>query len=717
MKPIFIQQRDQTDCGVACLLSVIRMYGGDATLETLREQSGTSLQGTSLLGLQQAAERQNIKAEAFEVDDLAEFRKEATFPCILHVVIDERLEHYVVCISAAQQKNDGQEKEAYVYQIIDPAKGIEEWTEAELLEKWQSRAVLCLTPTEAFEKVVYNKRKQRSWFLELIQEDKPLLAIAAGLGIILAVLGMATALFSQKLIDQILPNKENDKLWLGLGLLFILLTVRTGVSYLRTFFLLRQSKDFNNRLMGDFYRKLLHLPRSFFDTRKVGEIIARLNDTRRIQGLISYLAGNVVIDTLVFLVSAVFIFIYSWQIGLICLLALPGFGFLMFRFHKGILAGQKEVMGSYAASESHFVDAISGIEAVKASNKEFLFSESGKMIYGFFQEKIYQLGLLGNRYNWWNELLNALFIVFILSFSSFFVLKEQLKLGEMMAVFSISVGMIGATGRLVLTNIQIQEARVAFNRMYEFAGLEPEKRESGDAVPSNIEQIYIKDLTFRFAGKKALLENLNLKLEKGKLTVLMGEVGSGKSVLLRLLQRFRSYESGTIQVNNQHELNDLEIKGWRNRLSVVPQEIKLFSGTLLDNITLGNFMQEAEKAIDFCKDYGFDRFFEGFPQNYLTIVGEEGVNLSGGQRQLVGLARALYTNPQILLLDEPTSAMDYATERFVTDLMNRLKKDKIILMVTHRRNFGRLADQVIYLENGSIQNAPANYETEDIEMM
>ncbi len=158
-KPIFIQQRDATDCGVACLLSIIRMYGGDASLETLREQSGTSLQGTSLLGLQQVAEKMGINAEAFEVEDIEEFKKEATFPCLLHVVIDEKLEHYVVCngfkvgktkptmelLADLQSNNE--------YNITDPAKGFDTWDEAELLKIRKSRAVLILKPTEAFEKV------------------------------------------------------------------------------------------------------------------------------------------------------------------------------------------------------------------------------------------------------------------------------------------------------------------------------------------------------------------------------------------------------------------------------------------------------------------------------------------------------------------------------------------------------------------------------------
>ncbi len=280
----------------------------------------------------------------------------------------------------------------------------------------------------------------------------------------------------------------------------------------------------------------------------------------------------------------------------------------------------------------------------------------------------------------------------------------------MMAILSIALGMIAAIGRLILTNIQVQEARVAFNRMYEFAGLETERQEGQTSQKEkwSVNTLIIKNLSFRFAGKKALLENISLNLKKGKLTVIMGEVGSGKSVLLRLLQKFRDYEGGQILINGENELKNTESADWRTAIGVVPQEVKIFSGTLLDNITLGNFMEEAEKAVEFCKVLGFDQFFESLPQDYLTILGEEGVNLSGGQRQLVGLARALYNNPEVLILDEPTAAMDRKTEGFVIELLRTLKADKIILMVSHRRNFDGLADDIFVMENGCIKKAEAS---------
>jgi ATP-binding cassette, subfamily C, bacteriocin exporter len=417
-KPIHIQQRDANDCGVSCLLSIIRMYGGDASLETLREQSGTSLQGTSLLGLQQVAENLNIKAEAFEVEDIEEFKKEATFPCILHVVIDEKLEHYVVFNGFTNLGSRTQ------YNITDPAKGFDTWDETELLKNWKSRAVLILKPTEAFEKLSLSKFKKIAWIKELVKEDVPLLSIAVVLGIIMAVLGLATALFSQRLIDEILPKQQSNKLWLGVALLGILLVAKGGLGYLRNFFLLRQSKDFNNRLMDDFYEKLMYLPKTFFDGRKTGEIIARLNDTRRIQSVISFLVGNVIIDILVFLISTGFLFYYSWQIGILAMLAIPMFGWLVWKYNQRIILAQKAVMTQYATTESHFVDAISGIGIIKASNKEPFFTKIGKLVYSFFQEQIYQLGTLGNRYGLWNEIFNAVLVTSILAFTSYMVLQK-----------------------------------------------------------------------------------------------------------------------------------------------------------------------------------------------------------------------------------------------------------------------------------------------------
>jgi ATP-binding cassette, subfamily C, bacteriocin exporter len=700
---LFEQQQGESDCGVACLLSVIRFLGGDASLERLRELSGTSIQGTSLLGLQQAANTVGLEAEAFEVEDLEVFREEATFPCILHVVIDEKLEHYVILLAAPSRAG---------VSIFDPANGFETWSEEKLLSVWKSRAVLMLKPSENFERVPQGNQRKIAWFKDLLREDAPMLAIAAVLGIVLAALGMAMAIFSQKLIDEILPKHQTQRLWLGMGLLAVLLLARTGIGYLRSFFLLRQSRDFNTRLIDDFYEKLLRLPKTFFDSRKTGEIIARINDTRRIQTLISYLTGNVVIDILVLVVSSIFIFSYSAIIGCVALLSIPLFSLLIWRFNDRIISHQKALMKQYATTESHFVDTITGISAIKAANKESLFSQIGKAYYQIFQQKIYELGTLGNRYGIWNEVLNALLIILILSLTAFAVLQKSIKTGEMMAIISIASGMIGAVGRLATTNIQLQEAKVAFERMYEFASIEPEKIQAGSGTVQKMEEVKsltISNLCFRFAGKSLLLKDVSLSVKQGEMVALLGEVGSGKSIILQILQKFQDFEEGKILINDKLPLKDIAPNSWREALGVVPQEVKIFNSTLIENIVLGDVLNEGEKAIEFCQKFGFDAFFSSLPQNYLTIVGEEGIKLSGGQKQLVALARALYRQPSLLLLDEATSAMDSKTEQFVLDLLEQMKPDLAILMVTHRKSIAIKADSVFELANGKVNNLPSNH--------
>lgn len=633
------------------------------------------------------------------------------------MVLEERLQHYIIYYPTP---GDAQ---ANAYQIGDPARGIVMMTAEELDAIWQSKALLSLSPTEQFVQTVQNRQTQWQWFRELIREDVPLLSIAAGLGVFIALLGLSMALFSQKLIDDILPKQNTEKLVLGLLLLMVLLLARSGIGYLRGFLLLRQSREFNVRIADSFFQDLLRLPKAFFDSRKTGDLVARLNDTRRIQSTISFLTGSVVIDTLVVLLTAGYLFTYSWQIGLVSLLSFPLFSWLVWRFNSRIISGQQNVMAAYARTESHFIDSMSGIGAIKANGRETLFARLTQQVYALFQQQLYDLGLLGNRYGLLTELIGVGLLVGIISLTAFMVLQKQLKLGEMMAIVSLGSTLISSVAKLSTTNIQLQEARVAFDRMREFTELPKEQSEepkpatgllNGGVTASQpvFESLTIDKLTYRFPGRSPLLRDVSLTVGKGEVVGIVGETGSGKSMLLQILQKFYEPEQ-TGQINVQMGIsgipfagggksnwNEIDPSHWRQMVACVPQPVKIFNGTLLDNICLGNVLEESDAVIQFCQETGFHDYFMKLPQNYLTLVGEEGINLSGGQQQLVGLARALYRKPQLLLLDEATSALDRHTEKFVLDLLDRLKSDMGIVMVTHRSQSVLVADRVYFMENG-----------------
>lgn len=687
----FTKQHSQFYCGLACLTSIIKYYGRNTTQDKLRESSGTTLNGTSLLGLYQSAQQTGLSAKGYQADMAA--LKEQNQPVILHVLMDGNREHFVVCYAYSDKQ----------FIIGDPGQGIVKYSEDDLQKIWKSGALLTLKPGEGFITQKKNQLNQRTWFLQLLKDDYPVLTIAAFLGVVISILGLATAIFSQKLIDTILPGKDSRMLILGLAVFGLILLAHASIGYIRQIFLQRQGRDMNTRMVSSFFDKLLFLPKSFFNSTTTGDMVARLNDARRIQRVVVYLSSELLIDILVVIASASYIFVYSTSTGLISLLAIPLFAFIAWRFNRGVIKGQQTVMKSYAATESKYIDTINNIDTIKTNNLEGLLGQSVNAIYRFFMDGVYQLGVLGARLSWWVAIINTLLMVGIIAWAAHLVLSNQLLIGQLMAIISLTGSMAAAVIKIALANIQLQEARIAFERMYEFANAEPEYDKNELAVTKeviDINTIELTQLNFRFPGKSLLLNNINLKLEKGQLTTLFGEIGCGKSTLVSILQRFHKTESGNILVNGE-DWSRVKTNHWRQHVAVVEQHVKLFNATLFENITLSD-NPDYKQMEDFCKEHGFDTFFNDLQQGYATVINENASNLSGGQRQLIALARALYSKPKVLLLDEATAAMGRKAEQFVINLLNKLKHDMLILFVTHRPQLARHTDTIYIIENNTI---------------
>ena len=440
----------------------------------------------------------------------------------------------------------------------------------------------------------------------------------------------------------------------------------------------------------------------FFDTRKIGELVARLNDTQRVQRVISQIVGNVVINALVTIVSLGFLFYYSWQTGLIASISLPFYFILIYSFNKRIISAQKEVMQGYAFSESNYITSMQGIATIKNNNRQIIFQKINQLIYGSFQEKSFNLGKINVRLSVFSGVFSVLFLMSILGYTSIQVYNEVMQLGELMAVLGVAGSLLPSVASLALITIPINEAKVAFNRMYEFASMEKEQK--GNIEISNFNSLEIKNVSFRFAGRSQLLKNINIRVNKNECIAIVGESGSGKSTLGQVLQKFYAFENGAIIINNKINFFDIYTKNWRTILGVVPQDVTIFGGNIITNILLGQ-EDTPENIVKFCQDYGFETFINTLPQSYATILGEEGINLSGGQKQLIALMRALYKKPKVLLLDEFTSAMDRKTEKFVLNLLNKLKPELSIIFISHRlHSLPKIADRIYVLENGIISN-------------
>ncbi|MDR1984526.1 MAG: peptidase domain-containing ABC transporter [Prevotellaceae bacterium] len=688
IKKTFTQQHDQSDCGIACLLSVIKYHGGYVSLERLRELSGTNNEGTSLLGLYQAANQLGFEAEGVsgDIENLVKQKE----PAILHVVKNNVFEHFVVFYGLKNGK----------IIVGDPAENVSLYTYSDLDKIWQSKHCLILKPTDNFFKRNADKRQKQKWFLKLLKPDFNILTSSLIIGILLSVLNLATAAATQKLIDNIIPAKNIRTLFLVVGFVLFLLIIGASTSYFRSLFLIKQNRNFNNRIIAYFYKSLIDLPKSFFDTRAIGDMIARLNDTSRIQNFISQLVGNFAIDAIMLIASLTFIFYYSPIFSVIIVTFFSLYFVVIYLQTRKVVKYQRQIMEKYAYVETNYINTIGGIDDIKNFNKQNSFNNQNVHIYDEYQRKIYNLGDFQAKLTFLNNLLSSVFLITVFGFGALQVIENQLMLGVFMAIFGVSSAILPYVANLTMIIIPLNGAKIAFERMYEFTGLP--KEIEGNQTDFEFTSIEVKNIAFRFIGRRQLFSNVSFEVKKNEIIAIVGENGCGKSTLLQILNKSYYCEKGTITVNEKYPINEINLTLWREKIAIVPQQIHIFNGTVIENIAMRFGDDNYDDVEAFLKETNFLNFFDEFPSGLMTIVGEVGINLSGGQKQLIAIVRALFKQPHLLIIDEATSAMDIDKENFIIQHLNKIKHKTSVIFITHKIHILKIfADRIYVFNNGN----------------
>ena len=324
-------------------------------------------------------------------------------------------------------------------------------------------------------------------------------------------------------------------------------------------------------------------------------------------------------------------------------------------------------------------------------------------MYSAFQGRVFSLGQTQIGIGVWAGISSTVIQVGLIALCSIFVFADTMTTGELMAIIGITGSLFPAVASLALIMIPINEAKVAFDRMFEIVDAKEEGDVSGEEIPISAQTLEVKDLAFRFIGRKRLLSGVTMRFETGTITSIVGESGCGKSTLCQILERFYAPEEGDILLDGT-PVCEIPLDQWRSLISYVPQQTYLYNGTVLENICFGNIPKDVNEMVTFCQRYGLDTFLAELPNGLGTLVGEEGINLSGGQAQLVSFARALYRPSKILILDEMTAAMDRRTEKHICKLLSELRKDHIVIFVTHRLETARLlSDIIVVMEDGKIR--------------
>jgi len=483
----------------------------------------------------------------------------------------------------------------------------------------------------------------------------------------------------------------------------VLLVIQIILSMFKDVFLIRTGQEIDVRLILGYYKHLLKLPQRFYDSMRVGEILSRINDAVKIRLFINNTALNLMVNLFIVIFSFLLMFTYYWKLGLLMIGILPVYLLIFVITNKLNKKTERKIMESSADLESQLVESLNSISTIKLFGLE---SEmNSKTEYRFIK-------LLKNGYrSSLNEVfsqsstqgISSLFTILLLWVGSYYVLAKELTPGELFSFYAIIGYFTGPVSGLISSNKTIQNALIAADRLFEVFDLETEASEncvSFDKV--TIEQIRFKNVTFGYNNKGLVFSSLNLSFKKGEITAIVGESGSGKSTLIHLIQGLYFLEKGNILLNEQ-DIKYISKSSLRNIISIVPQKIHLFDGSLIENIALGALNVDMEKVLHICTSLKMMDFIEDLPQGFNTYIGENGATLSGGQKQRVAIARALYRDPEVLILDEATSSLDSESDaglqKIIVDLR---KKNKTIILISHRLLSLSIADKIMVLKNGKL---------------
>ncbi len=690
MAKITIKQHDITDCGAACLASISAHYKLQLPIARIRQYAGTDKKGTNVLGLIQAAEKLGFEAKGVrgELDSLFKIPK----PAIAHVIVREQLQHYVVIYEVTKE---------YI-KIMDPGDGkIHKKTHKEFLKEWTGILVLLL-PKEEFsagnEKVSVLKR---FWFL--LKPHKFVLLQALIGAVIYTLLGFSTSIYIQKITDYVLVGGNTKLLNLLSIIMLALLAVQIIIGVYKDVFLIKTGQQIDARLILGYYKHLLKLPQQFFDTMRVGEIISRINDAVKIRTFINGVSLSLTVNILILFFSFGLMFMYHWKLALIMLLVIPFYLTVYFIINKLNKKTERKIMERSADLESQLVESLNSVGTIKRFGLESFANIKTETRFISLLHIGYKSALNSVFSGTSTTFIAQLFTIILLWSGSYFVIERQITAGELMSFYAIIGYFMNPVASLIGANKQIQNALIAADRLFEIMDLEREENtEKVVLTKEKIGDIEFKNVAFRYGTRVQVFTDFNLKIKKGNITAIVGESGSGKSTLISLLQNLYPIQKGHITLGDL-DLKYIQHESLRELVSVVPQKIDLFAGNVVDNIAVGDFVPNMELIIEICKSIGILEFIESLPNGFDTYLGENGATLSGGQKQRIAIARALYKQPEVLVLDEATSSLDSTSENYIQKAVERLRQEnKTIIIIAHRLSTVINADEIVVLNKGNV---------------
>ena len=549
-----------------------------------------------------------------------------------------------------------------------------------------------------------------SWFIPAVVKYRRLFGEILLVSLVLQIIGLITPLFFQVVMDKVLVNHAMKTLnVIAIGLVAATL-FEVVLGAVRSWVFAHTSSKIDVELGARLFRHLLSLPSAYFGARRVGDSVARV---RELENIRSFLTGNAMTVVLDLVFSFVFIAVMYWyspKLTFIVAASIPLYVIISLLATPVIRDRLNDKFNKGAENQSFLVESISGIDTVKAMAVE-------PRWIGKFEQQLagyVQAGLSATNVSTVSSaavtLVSKLVTAGIMWMGATLVIDGQMTVGELVAFNMLASQVSNPILRLAQLWNDFQQVGISMSRLGDILNAQGESEGQKTRLPRLSGAITFDQVSFRYRSEFAhVLRNVSVDIRAGEVIGIVGRSGSGKSTLTKLIQRLYAPERGRVLIDGQ-DLSVIDTPSLRHQIGVVLQENVLFNRSVRDNIALVNPALPIEAIVNAAKMAGAHEFICEMPEGYDSMVGEHGAGLSGGQRQRIAIARALISDPRILIFDEATSALDYESEKIIQDNMRTICRGRTVLIIAHRLSAVRDADRILVIDKGEIVEVGSHHE-------
>lgn len=686
----YVAQMDMRDCGVAALASIAKHYGSDFSLAHLRELAKTTKEGTTALGIIEAAKKMGFETKAIKANMELFDMTDIPYPFIVHVNKEGKLQHFYVVYKA--------KKDYLIIGDPDPSVKVTKMSKERFEQEWTGVAIF-LAPAPSY-KPHKDKKNGLLSFLPLIIKQKTLITYIVLASLLVTLVNIVGSYYLQGILDVYIPNNMKSTLGiisLGLVITYILQQL---MAFSQSYLLRVLSQRLTIDVILSYIRHIFTLPMSFFATRRTGEIISRFTDANSIIDALASTILSLFLDvSIVFIVGSVLV-LQNIQLFLLTLVALPIYTVIIFAFLKPFEKMNHDVMQSNAMVSSAIIEDINGIETIKSLTSEELRYQKIDSEFVDYLDKSFKLSIYENVQTSLKHGAQLILNVAILWFGASLVMDSKISIGQLITYNTLLSYFTNPIENIINLQTKLQSAKVANKRLNEVYLVASEFEGTTSMTSKLSGNITFHDVSYRYGFGTYTLSDLNLTIKQGEKVSLVGISGSGKTTLAKMIVNFYEPNQGNIRLGNM-DLKMIDKKQLRQYINYLPQQSYIFSGSILDNLTLGASPDITQEDILMaCQIAEIQADIEAMPLGYQTEL-SDGAGLSGGQKQRLALARALLTQAPILILDEATSGLDVLTEKKVINNLMQLT-DKTIIFVAHRLSIAKQVDRVIVLDKGKL---------------